>query len=101
MHAGDQAHREPTLGPLRHSADVRLRLGDPAPSGPPLGPLRLPVERNGGPGKGRNLRQNRGGGRTKDDGAVTVQRKSPGTPCGAGHVGLTHTETQRGRLWTA
>ena len=30
-----------------------------------------------------------------------VQRKSPGTPCGAGHVGLTHTETQRGRLWTA
>ena len=22
-------------------------------------------------------------------------------PCGAGHVGLTHTETQRGGLWTA
>ena len=83
-------------------------------------------------------------GRTKDDGAVTVQRKSPGTmqvrtpPAstmkrtlpttnkeraprtrdprsggvyvvwtagttrgGAGHLGLTHTETQRGRLWTA
>ena len=34
-------------------------------------------------------------------GAVTVQCTSPGTPCGAGHVGLTHTETQRGRLWTA
>ena len=40
---------------------VRLRPGDPAPSGPPLGPLRRPVERSGGPGKGRNLRQNRGG----------------------------------------
>ena len=22
-------------------------------------------------------------------------------PCGAGYLGLTHTETQRGRLWTA
>ena len=33
---------------------------DPAPSGPPLGPLRRPVERNGGSGKGRNLRQNWG-----------------------------------------
>ena len=33
-------------------------------------------------------------------GGVLVQRKSPGTPGGAGHVGLTHTETQRGRLWT-
>ena len=50
-----------------------------------------------------------GVGRTKDDGAVTVQHKSPGTPCGAGHVGLTHTETQRGScgqpggggVWTA
>ena len=42
-----------------------------------------------------------GVGRTKDDGAVTVLRKSSGTPCGAGHVRLTHTETQRGRLWTA
>ena len=40
-------------------------------------------------------------GRTKADGAVMVQRKSPGTPCGAGHVGLTHTEPQRGRLWMA
>ena len=38
--AGDQAPREPTLGPLRHSAGVRLRPGDPAPSGPPLGPVR-------------------------------------------------------------
>ena len=35
---------------------VRLLPGDPAPSGPPLGPLRRPVERNGGPGKRRNLR---------------------------------------------
>ena len=35
-----------------------------APSGPPLGPLRRPVERNGGPGKGRNLRRrNRAPGR--------------------------------------
>ena len=25
----------------------------------------------------------------------------PNTPGGAGHLGLTHTETQRGRLWTA
>ena len=97
MRAGDQA---PTLGPLRHSAVVRLRPGDPAPSGPPLGPLRHPwkgmvgQEREGTPDK-------TGVGRTKDDGAVTVQRKSPGTPCGAGHLGLTHTETQRGRLWTA
>ena len=61
VRAGDQAPREPTLGPLRQSAVVRLRPGDPAPSGPPLGPLRRPVERNGGPGKKRNLRQNRGG----------------------------------------
>ena len=59
--AGDQAPGAPTLGPLRHSAVVRLRPGDPAPSGPSLGPLRHPVERNGGLGKGRNLRQNRGG----------------------------------------
>ena len=50
-------------GPLRHSAVVRLCPGDPAPSGPPLGPLRRPVERNGGPGKGRNLqRRNRAPG---------------------------------------
>ena len=42
-----------------------------------------------------------GVGRTKDYSAVMVQRKSPGTPCGAGHVGLTHMETQRGGLWTA
>ena len=34
-------------------------------------------------------------------GGLVVQRKLPGTPCGAGHVGLTHTETQRGRLRTA
>ena len=40
VHAGDPAPGEPTLGPLRHSADVRLRPGDPAPSGPPLGPVR-------------------------------------------------------------
>ena len=60
MCAGDQAPTEPTLGPLRHSTVVRLRPGDPAPSGPPLGPLRRPAERNGGPGKRRNLRQNRG-----------------------------------------
>ena len=39
----------------------RLPAGDPAPSGPPPGPLRRPVERSGGPGEGRNLRQNRGG----------------------------------------
>ena len=48
-------------GPLRHRAVVRLRPGYPVPSEPPLGPLRHPVERIGGPGKGRNLRQNRGG----------------------------------------
>ena len=42
-----------------------------------------------------------GVGRTKDDGGVMVQRRFPGTPRGAGHVGLTHTEIQRGRLWTA
>ena len=40
MRAGDQAPREPTLGPLRHGAIVHLRPGDPAPSGPPLGPVR-------------------------------------------------------------
>mmetsp|Transcript_41624 Transcript_41624/g.70249 ORF Transcript_41624/g.70249 Transcript_41624/m.70249 type:complete len:97 (-) Transcript_41624:100-390(-) len=40
VRTGDQAPREPTLGPLRHSADVGLRPGDPAPSGPPLGPVR-------------------------------------------------------------
>ena len=37
---GWRTQREPTLGPLRHSAVVRLRPGDPAPSGPPLGPVR-------------------------------------------------------------
>ena len=77
MRAGDQAPREPTLGPLGHSAIVRLRPGDPAPSGPPLGPLRHPVERNGGPGKGRNLRQNRGGqnqGRRRGHSAAQITR---------------------------
>ena len=39
VRAGDQAPKEPTLGPLRHSAVVRLRPRDPAPSGPPLGPV--------------------------------------------------------------
>ena len=39
-----------------------------------------------------------GVGRTKDVCAVTVRHKTPGTPCGAGHVGLTHTETRLGRL---
>ena len=34
-------------------------------------------------------------GRTKDDGAVMVKRKSPETLCGAGHLGLTHTETPK------
>ena len=60
------------------------------------------VERNGGPGKRRNLQtyKTRVGG-TKDDSAVTMQHKSPRTPCGAGHLGLTQKETQRGRLWTA
>ena len=51
---GDQAPREPTLGSLQHSAVVRLRPGYSAPSGPPL---RRPVERNGGPGTGTNLRR--------------------------------------------
>ena len=54
VRAGDQAPRKPTLGPLRHSAVVRLRPGDPVLVGYRWGPL-----------------------------------------------GLTHTETQRGRLWTA
>ena len=53
-------------------------------------------------GQAREGTSNKTGvGRTKDNGAVTVQRKSPGTPCGAGHLGLTQMETQRGRLWTA
>ena len=42
VRAGDQASREPTLGPLQHSAVVRLRPEDPAPSGPPLGPPEAP-----------------------------------------------------------
>ena len=39
MRAGDQAPREPTLGPLRHSTVVRLCPGDPAPTtaGAPCG----------------------------------------------------------------
>ena len=54
---GGSGTQRTTLGPLRHSAVVRLCPGVPAPSGPPLRPLRRPVERNGGPGKGRNLRR--------------------------------------------
>ena len=84
VHAWDQAPMEPTLGPLQHSAAVRLRPGDPAPSGPPLGPVRRIVERNGGLGKGRNPRQNRGGqnqGRRRGHSAAystrdTVQARS-------------------------
>ena len=36
MGAGDQAPREPTLGPLQRAAYVRPCSGDPVPSGPPL-----------------------------------------------------------------
>ena len=39
LRAGDQAPGEPTLGPLWHSAVLRLHSGDPVPSGPPLGPV--------------------------------------------------------------
>ena len=46
-------------------------------------------------GQAREGTSNKTGvGRTKDNGTVTVQRKSPGTQSGAGHLGLTHTETQ-------
>ena len=62
-------------GALQRNISVCLHLGDPAP---PLGALRRPMERCGGPGKGRNLEQNLG--RTEDDGAATVERKPPGTP---------------------
>ena len=61
VRAGGQAPGESTLGPLRHSTVGRLRPWDPAPSGPPLGPLRRTAEMKGGPGNGRNLRQNRDG----------------------------------------
>ena len=80
VRAGDQAPTGPTLGPLRHSAIVRLCPGDPAPSWPLLGPLRRPVERMVGQAR-EGTSDKTGVGRTKDDGAVTVQRKSPGTPC--------------------
>ena len=48
----------PTLGPLQHTVLFCQLPGDPAPIGPPAG---RPVEMSGWPGKGRNLRQNRGG----------------------------------------
>ena len=79
VRAGDGAPRGPTLGPLQRNVIVRLRPGDPAPSGSPLGPLRRPVERSGGAGK-EGTSDKTGVGRTKDDGAATLQRKSPGTP---------------------
>ena len=51
----------PLLGPLRRPVELPVHAGDRAPRGPPLGPLRRTVERSGGPRKGRNPRQNRGG----------------------------------------
>ena len=63
---GDWAPRGPTLGPPQCYITVRLRPGDLAPSGPPVGPLRRLVERSGGPGKVRNLRQNWGAHATRN-----------------------------------
>ena len=69
--------------------------------GAPLGPLRRPLWKRMVGQAREGTSDKTGVGRTKDDGAVMVQHKSPGTPCGAAHMGLTHTETQRGRLWMA
>ena len=103
VRTGDQAPREPTLGPLRHSAFVRLHPGDPVPSGPPLGPLRCPVERSGGLGKGRNLRQNRAGqnqGQRRGHSAAQITRDTMRSRARGAHA---HGNTERhvvGALWT-
>ena len=40
-------------------------------------------------------------GQTSREGDKDIWWTAGTTPGGAGHLGLTHTETQRGRLWTA
>ena len=65
---------------LRRDFVRHLRPGDPAPSGPPLGPWGtlwkgvVVLEREGSSDK-------TGVGRAKDNGAATVQHKSPGRSC--------------------
>ena len=92
----------PRLGPLMRSVQPTVRAGDQAPREPTLGPLWHSAVWKGMVGQAREGTSGKTGvGRTKDEGAVMVQRNSLGTRCGAGHLGLTHAETQRGRLWTA
>ena len=102
MRAGDGAPRGPTPGPLQRNVFVRPRSGEPAPSGPPLGPMMRPVQPPVRAGdrapREPTLEPLRHSG-TACSSAPRGSRAQWAT-CGEGHLGLTHTETQRGRLWT-
>ena len=70
--SGESAPSGPPLGPLMRSVQPPVRAGDQAPGEPTLGPLRRSVVVRLRPGDPRPVGHRWG-------------------PCGAGHLGLTHT----------